>query len=330
MGKNCFPDFYTFGDLKPRMQGNVIENDYYTYLLTCDEMMFEYEGLPEGIDQFRLEDFLNITGGVVWKVIDGKHMVAPFPSRTGQIDQWGYGETAHSTTLNGISLEGVVGVDAAIIYNSTCRFPQTDNYIDADIFTAIDVASKANVKFSRIAPLFACENSKQQKALDELLGKIFEGELKTIVSDRDVNINAPQGESGLKVLETMTEPEKIQYLQYLSQYFDIRMRRHFMRRGLSLKTSDKQAQVTKDEVHGMDACTWFYPLSKLRARRDGLEMVNKIYGTNISVDFSELWKQEWDAYKIRSNAEDAAEETENQELIKEGEQDADSTNVEND
>lgn len=330
MAKECFPHFYTFGDMKARMQGNVIENDYFSFLLTCDEMMFTYEGLPENIDQYRLEDFLNITGGVVWQMKNGEHMVAPFPARQGQIDMWGYGEVAHSTTLNGISLEGVVGVDAAVMYNSTCRMPQNDNFIDADIFTSIDVASKANVKFSRIAPLFACENSKQQKALDELLGKIFEGELKTIVSDRDVNINAPQGESGLKVLETMTEPEKIQYLQYLSQYFDIRMRRHFMRRGLSLKTSDKQAQVTRDEVHGMDACTWFYPLSKLTARRDGLKMINKIYGTNISVDFSELWLQEWNSYKLRSAAEDVTEERENEELKKEGEQDADNGNMETD
>ena len=49
-------------------------------------------------------------------------------------------------------------------------------------------------------------------------------------------------------------------------------------------------------------------------------MVNKIFGTNISVRFSELWRQEWEAYKIRSNAEDEQEEQEERELVKEGEQ----------
>lgn len=313
MGKHI-PDFYTFDDMKARMQGFIIENDYFRYLLTCDEMMFTWGGLPENIDMYRLEDFLNLTGGVVWKEIDGKHMVAPFPARTGQIDQWGYGEQAHSSTLNGISLEGTVGKDVAIMYNNTNRTPQDDLYITADIFSAIDTASKANVKFSRIAPLFACESTKQQKALDDLLSKVFEGELKTIVSDKDININAPTSESGLKVLETLTEPEKIQYLQYLSQYFDIRMRRHFMRRGLALKTSDKQAQVTNEEVHGLDAASWFYPLSKLQARKDGAEMINRIYGTNITVEFSELWAQEWESYKLRALAEDVQEEQQTQEI----------------
>lgn len=322
MAKVCFPDFYTFGDMKSRMQNLVVENDYFNFLRTVEEMMFEYEGLPEEIDAFRLEDFLNLTGGVIWQEQNGKHYVAPYPARQGEIDQWGYGKVAHSTTLNGVTLEGVVGETAAVIYNNTARTPQTDLFTTADILTDIDCSSKKNVLFAKIAPLFETANSKQKTALDELITKIIDGEVKTIISEADTNINAIASgdKNSIKSVDAITAPEKIQYLQYLSQYFDIRLRRHFMRRGLSLKTSDKQAQVTKDEVHGMDACTWFYPLSKLKAREIGVEMVNKIFGTNISVRFSELWRQEWEAYKIRSNAEDEQEEQEERELMKEGEQ----------
>lgn len=322
MSKECFPHFYTFGDMKSRFQNLVIENDYFNFLRAADEMMFEYAGLPEEIDAFRLEDFLNLTGGVIWQLRDGKHYVAPYPARQGEIDQWGYGKVAHSTTLNGVTLEGVVGETAAVIYNNTARTPQTDLFTTADILTDIDCSSKKNVLFAKIAPLFETANSKQQKALDELITKIIDGEVKTIISEADTNINAIASgdKNSIKSVDAITAPEKIQYLQYLSQYFDIRLRRHFMRRGLSLKTSDKQAQVTRDEVHGMDACTWFYPLSKLKAREIGVEMVNKIFGTNISVRFSELWRQEWEAYKIRSNAEDEQEEQEERELMKEGEQ----------
>lgn len=322
MSRQCFPDFYTFGDMKSRMQNLVVENDYFNFLRAAEEMMFEYDGLPEEIDAFRLEDFLNLTGGVIWQMQDSKHYVAPYPARQGEIDQWGYGKEAHSTTLNGVTLEGIVGETAAVIYNNTARTPQTDLFTTADILTDIDCSSKKNVLFAKIAPLFETANSKQQKALDELITKIIDGEVKTIISEVDTNINAIASgdKNSIKSVDAITAPEKIQYLQYLSQYFDIRLRRHFMRRGLSLKTSDKQAQVTRDEVHGMDACTWFYPLSKLKAREIGVEMVNKIFGTNISVRFSELWRQEWEAYKIRSNAEDEQEEQEERELVKEGEQ----------
>lgn len=317
--KHDIPDIYTFGDMKARLQNLVVEDDYFQFLRSVDQMMFEYQGLPENIDPFRLEDFLNITGGVVWQVVAGEHMVAPFPSRQGQIDQWGYGEVAHSTTLNGVSLEGVVGETAAVIYNNTTRTPQIDLYTTADILTQIDNSSRKNVLFAKIAPILEAANSKQQKALEELISAIIEGEVKTIVSDADVKLDDLVGaakEKGLHSIEAITAPEKVQYLQYLSQYFDIRLRRHFARRGLSMKTSDKQAQVTRDEVHGMDAMTWVYPLSKLAARKKGLEMVNSIYGTNISVDFSELWLQEWNAYKLRSMSEDMQEETANEEMKK--------------
>lgn len=323
---NKIPQFYTFGDLKARMQNDIIENDYFWYLLAADEMMFQYDDLPDEIDQYRLEDFLNLTGGVVWQKKNGEHMVAPYPAREGQINQWGYGERAHSTTLNGISLEGQVGVDAAVIYNNTVRAPQNDLFTTADIFTDIDSSSKVNVLFARVAPIYGVQNDKQKTALEALLKQVVEGEIKTIVSDADTNINAIiDPDRGIKTIDALTMPEKIQYIQYLSQYFDIRLRRHFARRGLSLKTSDKQAQVTRDEVHGMDAVTWYYPLSKLRAREIGLEMVNKIYGTQIRVHFSELWQQEYDAYKLRSAAEDVNEQRQEDEIRKEGDPDAGNT-----
>lgn len=318
MSKKCIPEFYSFGDMKARQQNFVVESDYFWYLLAADEMMFKYNGLPEDIDPFRLEDFLNLTGGIVWKVVDEKHMIAPYAAREGQIDQWGYGKKAHSTTLNGISLDGIVGEDIAVMYNNTVRTPQLDLFTTADIFTDIDSSSRCNVRFSRIAPIIGVQNDKQKTAIEELIQKIIEGEMKTVISDSDTNINTiVNPEAGIKPIEAITAPEKIQYLQYLSQYFDIRMRRHFARRGLSLKTSDKQAQVTRDEVHGMDAVTWFYPLSKLKAREDGLNMVNKVFNTNITVEFSELWAQEWEAYKLRSSAEDI-EEQKTEDDLKEG------------
>lgn len=321
MSKKCLPDFYTFGDMKGRLQTAVIENDYFNFLRAADEIMFQWNNLPENIEKNRLEDFLNLTGGVVWQVVGGVHMVAPFAAREGQINQWGYGETAHSTTLDGVSLQGKVGVDAAVIYNNTTRTMQTDLYTTADIFANIDMSSKINVRFARIAPILQYANDTQKEKLSDLLKHILDGELDTFLSEMQMNPNMPLTDTeGLKAIE-ITSPDKIQYLQYLSQYFDIRMRRHFARRGLSLKTSDKQAQVTNDEVHGLDAVSWFYPLSKLEARQEGAKMINAIYGTNISVEFSELWRQEYEAYKIRTmkkdeenekeGAENAIEENEN-------------------
>ena len=94
-----------------------------------------------------------------------------------------------------------------------------------------------------------------------------------------------------------------QYIQYLSEYWDQVQRRHFARRGLAAKTSSKHAQVTTDEVHGLDCVSWFYPLSKLQTRQEAIEHINQLYSLQISVRFSDIWQQEYDAYTGRLDLE---------------------------
>lgn len=298
---------YTFGDMKARTQHIINENDYFTWLLSADEMMFEWSGLPDDIDQYRIEDFLNITTGFVYKDVDGKPMVAPYTPRCGELDMYGYGKEISAITLNGIPLTGTVGKDIAVCYNNTARGAQWDLVTDADIFADIDRSTKTNVLFARVAPILQYSSDGQRKALQEILKKVVDGELDTIMSDNVFDALGESKDGGIQKIE-ITEPEKAQYIQYLSRLFDVRMQRHFARRGLTIKTSDKQAQISKDEIHGFDAVSWFYPLSKLKARKEGAEMINRIFGTNISVEFSYLWKQEYEAYKIRNKVEDAEKE----------------------
>ena len=132
----------------------------------------------------------------------------------------------------------------------------------------------------------------------------------------------------------ITHPERIQYVQYLSELYDQIIRRHFGRRGLAAKTSSKHAQVSQDEVHGLDCIRWFYPLDKLKARKAALEECNRIFGTSWTVVFSEIWKQEYESYQLRTlqrdqEAENAAEATEGsvndaEEITAEGSADSDS------
>ena len=67
----------------------------------------------------------------------------------------------------------------------------------------------------------------------------------------------------------------------------------------------------------MDSVSWYMPINKLKARQQGFDMFNRIFGENVQVHFSEIWQQEYDAYKIRKlrqdiDAEEAAALTEDQ------------------
>lgn len=311
-----------FSWMKTKFQNYLREDHYFDILLQSDLSMFEYENLPAGMDPIWIEKYLNIAGSIgitrtpetyVSELLPDApeyrpaYSICPLPSRDGNVDQYGDGSHLAGSTAT-VSIEGDLGVDAVIIYNRDTRLPELDNMIDADALMQIDKSAAINVILSRIAPVFSCYNDKTRKALDSMLDEILEGKLKTIVSGDVKDLLKMAGlDGGTEILE-ITHPEKIQYIQYLSQYYDVIIRRHYNRRGLSVRTGTKAAQQSADEIHGLDAVSWIIPLAKLESRKRGFDQFNAIFGENVSVRFSDIWQQEYDAYKLRMQEQDAAAE----------------------
>lgn len=311
-----------FSWMKTKFQNYLREDHYFDILLQSDLSMFEYENLPAGMDPVWIEKYLNIAGSIgitktpetyVSELLPDapeykpKYSICPLPSRDGNVDQYGDGSHLAGSTAT-VSIEGDLGVDAVIIYNRDTRLPELDNMIDADALMQIDKSAAINVVLSRIAPVFSCYNDKTRKALDTMLDDILDGKLKTIVSGDVKDLLKMTGlDGGTEILE-ITHPEKIQYIQYLSQYYDVILRRHYNRRGLSVRTGTKAAQQSADEIHGLDAVSWIIPLAKLESRKKGFEQFNALFGENVTVRFSEIWQQEYDAYKLRMQEQDAAAE----------------------
>lgn len=311
-----------FSWMKTKFQNYLREDHYFDILLQSDLSMFEYDGLPDGMDPVWIEKYLNIAGSIgitrtpetyVSELLPDApeyrpaYSICPLPSRDGNVDQYGDGSHLAGSTAT-VSIEGELGVDAVIIYNRDTRLPELDNMIDADALMQIDKSAAINVILSRIAPVFSCYNDKTRKALDSMLDEILDGKLKTIVSGDVKDLLKMAGlDGGTEILE-ITHPEKIQYIQYLSQYYDVIIRRHYNRRGLSVRTGTKAAQQSADEIHGLDAVSWIIPLAKLESRKKGFDQFNAIFGENVTVRFSEIWQQEYDAYKLRMQEQDAAAE----------------------
>ena len=300
-----------FERLKAKMQNAIRTEENFAYLSIADESMFTYGGgFP--FDRHFTENFLITTGSAGIKRIGDAFYIAPDPSRTGDLDQYGDGTELMGVTVNGeIDISGVLGVDCVIMYNNSTRTPDFDNFTDSSDIAQIEKASGINVKLSRVAPLFVAPNDNVKNALENILKRIADGELVTVTSDNVSQALAALSKQMPSPLEAIdiTKPERIQYVQYLSELYDQIIRRHFGRRGLAAKTSAKHAQVSQDEVHGLDCISWFYPLDKLKARRDALDECNRIFGTSWTVEFSEIWAQEYESYLLRTLQRDANAET---------------------
>ena len=305
-----------FDWLKNKYKNYIREDYYFDILLQADLQMFTYDNLPESIDAVWLEKYLLVAGSVGIVRNGVKYLVAAAPARCGQLDQYGDGTEIAGACCNGDPVMGTIGQTAALIYNRSDRLPELDNMIDAAALKDIDKSSSINVILSRIAPVYSCTNNNTLKKIDSLLTEIIEGSVKAVMSE-----NITDGmisDEGLKMLD-LTHPEKIQYIQYLTQYYDAVIRRHYNRRGLQIRSGTKQAQQSTSEIFGFDSIAWVLPLARLEARQKGFEMFNRIFGENVQVRFSEIWQQEYDAYQIRTLQQDAEAEAGMEGVIKNAE-----------
>lgn len=284
-----------YSKLKEKYKNYMREDMYLSYMLSADVSMFEWSGLPDELDPRYIEMWLHLYGSVGFALPDdSSFFVCGFqPARTGDLDIYGDGRQMILTTCNGLEYTRSIGEDGVIIYNSPSRMPDIDLLIDSESMAAIDKSLSINVRLSRVAPVLFGQNGVQTNRLTECLQSIVEGELFTVQGGSKDDI-FPQDH----LLDTMepTSPERAQYLQYLSEYWDDVQRRHFARRGLAAKTTTKHAQVSQDEVHGLDCISWFYPLACLAERQKAVDQINKIWGLNVSVKLSEVWEQEYQGY----------------------------------
>lgn len=301
----------SLSEMRANLDTNMRYDSYFALLLCADEMMFVYDGLPETVDEKHIEDYLNISGSCGWgRGKDGNIYIAPYAGRTGRENQYGDGTELDCDTPNGINIKGVIGKDVAVMYNNTARFPQTDLIFDSMQLTELDKSSTSNVIFARIAPLFSCVDDKTKDAVKEIIQNVIEGNVEAVVSQNLADMLGFGQSEGIKTIDMFDHPERVQYLQYLSQFYDVIMRRHFSRRGLTIKTPTKAAQQSTDEIHGLDSVSWYYPLNKLKARQDALKDINRIFGTDIKVRFSDIWEQEYQAYLLRILQQDVQSERE--------------------
>lgn len=300
---------WSYDEMSAKIKHRYTAATYFNYLTNINICMFEYDNLPESIDPRFLEIYLTLWGAVGIKKDGDEYLLGQWADRGGQLDRYGLGEELISSAGDGTDVTGIIGEDCCIVYNNLFMSADTDILADAETMTNIDQSAGINVLFSRIAPVLGVPDSKNKDAVKQMIKNILDGNLETVVSDNIItglglgDINS----GGLSSID-ITQPERIQYVQYLSQYFDFVFRRHFARRGLPVRSSTKAAQQSADEVHGLDAVAWGYPMSKLKARIEGFDAFNKLYGENVVPHFSEIWQREYDKYM--SDAGDADSQTE--------------------
>ncbi len=325
MGLFWYPALNSKFDFDKPIDKGAAVNSYVLYYLARLQSMFKYEGLPDTIPAKWLEHYLLVNGSCVF-VMDGDDLIVTTGGWGGLQDRY-YIPTEYIVSNPYVKEETrktyTIGEDCVLIRNDVYAqgiMPLLMRYcsqlVENDVtMNVADILARATLTITALTDT-------DRQSVEQWFKKIRKGELGAIGElpamagnqDRSVNIQPFQSTAS-----TLTD--LIEYHQYLKAglYNELGLNSNYNMKRESINSNE--SQLNDDMLH---------PLidDMLKMRREALEQVNEMFGTNITVDFDSAWKDNEIENEVAIEAmeteaettEDVANETDNIEAAPETEE----------
>lgn len=274
-----------------------IRNETYTSIIVNSlAQLFKYEGVD--FNQFEFENTL------IW---NGDAALVPYKDKFVPCTCKGIGmlnpelkyDTYNVYYLNKMPYRDNMPIDElAYCYNTKDKQPALNILRFADLLSEVDLSMVFNVQRSRLSPIAVAEDDNQRIQLKNCMDATAKGNYEVIAASI---LNQGQTNSGKVNVINLNDVTTIQYIQYLSEFHDALTRRLYTMYGFAVQETSKHAQVNTDESNARDGVSWLIPDNMLDCRREFCDRFNKIYGTNLTVDYSDLAKAEREIMKNRRN-----------------------------
>lgn len=282
--------------------------------------MFKYEELPDSIPEEFIERFHILNGDIaVWKLDDPNafrykdELIVSCCGYADKPDVYGIGERIIATTLSGYVKKDLKEGESCVVIHNNSLYTSDMAIICyfTDMFTEMFTSLKTNIIYSRLKPVFKVSDDKERAAVLEAFTKIKNDSEPIQITSSNVLAEA-LAEAGanptdtIKVLD-ITDVKNADKLQYIVKCIDDAFRWFFSMIGQAIQGNGKLAQQTVDEVQGTTSMSFILPNDRLKMRRKGWEKANKLFGTNVTVDFSDAWKTESIKYKKEADIDENGE-----------------------
>ena len=271
--------------------------------------MFEYGNLPDTVDPYYLEMYLQnddpLTYAAWWRLNESEasegfsagSLIVSRATLGTDLNPYGEGAEVIATTANGRErkFKSRYGEDVVVGFNNINRTSCADINQDADTLAEIDLSIMYLIHYTRLYPIFKAADEKARDKIITAFKNMELGKPLTIIDKpllEDMEI-----ESSTITSDTLTNPELSRVIQYTSKLREDVKRWHFTKYGQTINSSSKLAQETVDEVNGAVSASLILPLDMLEARRRMIDEVNRKFGTDITVDFSGAWRAEITRYE---------------------------------
>lgn len=287
-----FFDFNIF-DLNPKNKKGTellkTLNEYKNFW-TCYQLvmgMFEYKNLPFR-KEFLERLLLSYGYAAICQSEDGALHVGFFQYYDKDENGIPIGQI-ELNTLNGEQYTAEIGKTAVLCFNNELRLPELMIWNYAETFNETDISIKSILNKARLNPIPLAKDSKTKNAINDAMESIQSGNIKAI-SYEGIKSDLLDGGTEPVTMMHLTEPEHTDKLQYMSKFYDDQLRRFMTFYGHPLSSASKMAQVTAAELEGYTTYSRIYPEILLKERQAFIDEANRLFGTDLSVDYSKAWE----------------------------------------
>lgn len=255
---------------------NVTYMQYFNRLTELAISMFEWQNLPPSVDSRYIELHLFQDGSMVYFNDDviGNLCLNCLPN--GNFDVYGNPVLRRAYSSYNNYQRELNEDNSVIIWNNYLR---TNSITDIKMYSRrlylLDRVIDVNANAQK-TPILIQGTEKQRLTLLNLY-KEFDGNSPFIFGDKNLDLN------GLKCLNTGAPYVADKIYQLKTQIWNEAL----TYLGISNINIQKKERLVTDEVTRNQGSTIASRYSRLQARRDAVEKINAMFGTNISVDFRE-------------------------------------------
>ena len=243
--------------------------------------IFKYGNLPETITEKDIEIITQVNGYSIWKEVDGKLYVF-YGSLGGEPNPY-YLPTIAIIANPALRYNASLKIDEECVvmlndYLYTGLMPLFNKY--GSLLTEAEISLKYAIINARVPALLQSDNDNTYKSAQEFFSKIEKGDGYGIIASKEFF-------EGIKSQDFYKQPyikdliESIQYIK-ASWYNEI---------GLNSQFNMKREAINSAEVTLNEDILYPAVDVMLQCRKKAVEKINKMFGTNITVELNSVWEQ---------------------------------------
>lgn len=278
---------------------------------------FTWKGLPDnGINSHCAERAINSGYAVAYYVPENistacKGFTITPAKFVGVPDQNGVTELVETFGSDYALQLDLIKDKAVIIKNNDYLYSEYPNLMwFADMLARTDSSEKALIIWSKVHPIAKATSGIEGEQLKSVLkGIINDDDFFDIINDYSKTVNNGSPTSRDDAVLRLADENAVEKMHFLSEFHYELIRRYCTLYNIPFRTTSKSAQNLESELHNTDIFSKIMNANRLKCRQDAAKKINEVFGLNVSVDFSDLIKQENEVIQANIDEQKAAAET---------------------